>query len=127
MDSVAKESSDKAGCNRELMDLINYICLYCVEQIDQRTEKEFVVTYLRHLNKLIDCFDSNDISSDLLKTLECTCILEFFEKKLKRLIVDADDEKEIEIVLSLVFNLIQRQKYKEEVAFCNRLLEVTII
>lgn len=105
----------------ELNNFVNCLCVKYFNQITEKREKK----YIAYLNKLIICFESDELFKNLSEFLKTHInFLNFCNEILRDWLLE--QSKETEHIIELIFNLMKYMNYSERNEILKSLTEVNI-
>lgn len=105
----------------ELNNFVNYLCIKYFNQITEKREKK----YIAYLNKLITCFESDELFKNLSEFLKIHInFLNFCNEILRNWLLE--QSKETEHIIELIFNLMKYMNHSERNEILKSLTEVNM-
>lgn len=102
----------------ELNNFVNYLCVKYFNQITEKREKK----YIAYLNKLIICFESDELFKNLSEFLKTHInFLNFCNEILRDWLLE--QSKETEHIIELIFNLMKYMNHSERNEILKSLIE----
>lgn len=106
----------------ELNNFVNSLCIKYFNQITKECEKKYIV----HLNKLIICFESEDLFKNLSESLKTQInFSNFYEQILRNWLLEPS--KETEHIVELIFNFMKYMNDSEKNEILKSLTQVKYI
>ncbi|XP_012139948.1 E3 ubiquitin-protein ligase listerin [Megachile rotundata] len=93
----------------ELNNFVNSLCIKYLNQITKQSEKKYII----YLNKLIICFESEDLFKNLSESLKTQVnFFDFYDQTLRNWLVEPS--KETEHIVELIFNFMKYMNDSEK-------------